>query len=121
MPDDQHDDRANDRDKQAIEVEAGYPHVSELIEKPSTYHGADDSEHDVQQQTFAGFVHDFAADKTLLIDPRRPRLGLSSKFSLCECVDHTLVSDPTGSWVGTMAELSGFTYTLKPVFATGAS
>ena len=63
VPDDQHDNRADDRDKQAIEVEAGYPHVSELIEKPSTYHRADDSEHDVQQQAFAALVHDFAADK----------------------------------------------------------
>ena len=69
MPHNQDNDRADHRDQQAIKIQTGYARVAELIEKPATYYRADDTEDDIQQQSFAGFVYDLTADKSR----QRPR------------------------------------------------
>ena len=46
-----YDDRANDGDKHAVEVEASDAGRSNGGEQEPSDHGADDAEHDVKQQT----------------------------------------------------------------------
>ena len=61
--DQQHHDRADHRDHHAVQIEPGDSGVPEEREDLSADDGAHDTEHDVEDQSFAGFVDDLAADK----------------------------------------------------------
>ena len=63
MVDDQHDNRANHGNKHAVEVETGNPSGAELREQKAAYNGTDNAKDDVEDQTFAGLIHDLAGDE----------------------------------------------------------
>src|SRR5437868_2443881 len=60
--DDQHDDRADDRDKQAVEVEPADALGAEQAEQETADQRADNAKHDIQKKAFAGLIDDLAAD-----------------------------------------------------------
>jgi len=57
------DDGAGDADQDAVEVEAGHTHPSELLEEPASDNCADDAENDVQQEALARLVDDLAGEE----------------------------------------------------------
>jgi hypothetical protein len=61
--DQKHDDRADDGDDDAVEIEAGYSLSTSQGKQKSPDHRADDAEHNVQNHTLAGFVDDLASDE----------------------------------------------------------
>jgi hypothetical protein len=60
---DQNKDGADDSDAQAVEVYAGHSVRSEHTEEIAADYGTDDSQYDIQDETFAGLVDDLAADE----------------------------------------------------------
>jgi hypothetical protein len=60
---DENEDSANHSDAQAVEVYAGHSVRSEHTEEITADYGTDDSQYDIQDETFAGLVDDLAADK----------------------------------------------------------
>ena len=62
MIDDQHDNRAYDRDKHAPQVEAGYPGAVEMLEQPAADHPSDNPEQDVDEETLPPALDDLAGD-----------------------------------------------------------
>src|SRR5581483_1986886 len=62
--DEKHDDRADHRDEQAPEVEAGDALMADQAEQESADQRADHAEGDVHQKAFAGLVDDFAGDES---------------------------------------------------------
>ena len=63
MVDQQHDDRADDGDEQAVEVEAGYWGRAEEREQVAADNRADDAEHDVDDDAVAAALDDTAGDE----------------------------------------------------------
>src|SRR5579863_9061467 len=61
--DDLEHDRANHRDKNAVQVQARDACVAKHTEQPAANHGPNDAEKDVEQDTFARPVDDLAADE----------------------------------------------------------
>jgi len=51
-------DRANDRHTEAVEVKSGHAMCSEEAKEPSSNNRTDDSEDDVEDETFSRFVDD---------------------------------------------------------------
>src|SRR5271169_4610277 len=62
--DHQYHDRSNHRDHHAVYIEAGDPARAHSCEDEAPYDRPDDAEYDVEEEAFAGFVHDFAGDET---------------------------------------------------------
>src|SRR5207237_1474132 len=60
--DHQHDDRTDDRDKQAVEVEPADTLGAEQAEQKTADQRPDDTEHDIQKKAFAAPIDDLAAD-----------------------------------------------------------
>src|SRR5438874_12938440 len=60
--DHQHDDRAYDRNKQAVEVEPADALSAEQAEQETADQRADNAEHDIQKKAFAALIDDLAAD-----------------------------------------------------------
>src|ERR1700730_1762750 len=60
----QHDDRSNHRHHHTVYVEAGDPARAHGCEDEAPYDLPDYSKYDVEEEAFAGFVHDFAGDET---------------------------------------------------------
>jgi hypothetical protein len=76
MPRDQDNDRSNYRDQQAVQIQTGHAGMPKRIEQPSAYHGADDSQYEVEHQSFAALVYNFASDESSQKsqdDPRKNR------------------------------------------------
>src|SRR6187402_838287 len=63
MVENQHHDGTDDGDEQAVEVKTGNSGRPELIEQEAADDGADDTEHDVEEDTLPGPVDDLAADE----------------------------------------------------------
>src|ERR1700736_3958277 len=61
--DHQHDDRADNSDEHAVEVEARDGSRAELGEQEATHDRADDAQHDVKNDTFALLVDDLAGNE----------------------------------------------------------
>jgi hypothetical protein len=38
--------------------------MSKRVEQPTAHHGADDAQYEVEQQSFAALVYDFASDES---------------------------------------------------------
>jgi transcriptional regulator with AAA-type ATPase domain len=71
---DQNHDRADDGHAQAIDVDAGYSVRPKETKEPSAHDRADDSEDDVEEETFSRLVDNLASDKTCnqtQYDPRQ--------------------------------------------------
>ncbi len=64
MIDHQYDDRSNHRDHHAVYIEAGDPARAHRCKDEAPYDRPDNAEYDVEEEAFAGFVHDFAGDET---------------------------------------------------------
>jgi hypothetical protein len=62
--DDQNYDGADDRHEEAIEIYAIHSARPKETKEPSADYSADDSENDVEEETFSRLVDDFASDKT---------------------------------------------------------
>src|SRR5947209_1457378 len=63
MIDDQHNNCANHRNEDAVQVYSAYPMSAEHAEKPSAYHCPDDSENDVEENSLSGVIDDLASDE----------------------------------------------------------
>ena len=64
MVDHQDDDSADYCHHHAVEIEAGDAAGSDGSEDEAANNRADDAEHDVEEEAFAGFVDDLAGDET---------------------------------------------------------
>ena len=59
----QHDDRADHGNYHAVDVEAGHTCGAERREERTAHYGADDADHDIQNDALAFPIDDFARDK----------------------------------------------------------
>jgi hypothetical protein len=60
---DQHNHGANHSDEHAIDVESSHASVAESIEKPTSNDRPDDSQDDIQQNTFTALVDQFTGNE----------------------------------------------------------
>src|SRR5438105_4727592 len=63
VQDDQHDYCAADRDEDAVQVETADTLAAQRTHDKAADHGADDAEHDVEQETFTAAVDDQTGNK----------------------------------------------------------
>jgi hypothetical protein len=64
VPQNKNDDCANYRNQQAVQIQTGHADMSKRVEQPTAHHGADDAQYEVEQQSFAALVYDFASDES---------------------------------------------------------
>ncbi len=62
--DPKYDDRADNRDNQALDVDPGHRRGTKERENKPADDGADDAEHDVQNDTLAAIVDELARDES---------------------------------------------------------
>jgi len=60
---DQNDNRADNRDEHAPQIEASYAGPAEPLEQPAANDAADNTKDDVEEETFTLPVHDLAGDE----------------------------------------------------------
>ena len=80
--DHQYHDRSNHRDHHAVYIEAGDPARAHSCEDEAPYDRPDDAEYDVEEEAFAGFVHDFAGDEPEISPSRiHPMIDMTHLFA----------------------------------------
>jgi hypothetical protein len=82
VPENQHNHRAHDRNKKAVQIQSGNAHMPKRVEQPSANHGSDDAQHEVEHQTFAALVHNFASDESGQESQNNPGKDTHIDFSL---------------------------------------
>jgi chemotaxis methyl-accepting protein methylase len=60
---DEYDNRPDDRDEHAVEIEASDPRRTKLRKEEAANYRANDAEDDIEDETLARFVDDFASNK----------------------------------------------------------
>jgi hypothetical protein len=61
---DQHNHRTNHSDKHAVNVESSHARVTERVKKPTSNDRPDDTEDNIQQNTFTTLIDQFTGDES---------------------------------------------------------